>query len=54
MELTGKISTTESLDDAELIWGAAEKSNTAVLIEASGPTLPLITGMVLLNRSLST
>ena len=38
MELTGKISTTESLDDAELIWGAAEKSNTAVLIEASGPS----------------
>ena len=30
MELTGKISTTESLDDAELIWGAAEKSNTDV------------------------
>ena len=38
MELTGKISTAESLDDAELIWGAAEKSNTAVLIEASGPS----------------
>ena len=31
MELTGKISTTESLDDAQLIWGAAEKSNTAAV-----------------------
>lgn len=38
MELSGKISTTASLDDAKLIWGAAEASNTAVLIEASGPS----------------
>ena len=38
MELSGKISTAASLDDAKLIWGAAEASNTAVLIEASGPS----------------
>ena len=36
--VSGKISTTVSLDDAKLIWGAAEASNTAVLIEASGPS----------------
>lgn len=38
MELTGKISVTESLDESRLIWGAAEESNEAVLVDgASSP-----------------
>lgn len=38
MELTGKISITESLDESRLIWGAAEESNEAVLVDgASSP-----------------
>ncbi len=37
VELAGKISTAESPEDAKLIWGASEASNTAILIEASGP-----------------
>lgn len=36
MELAGKISTAESLDDSKLIWGAAEGSNSAVLTEKTG------------------
>lgn len=38
MELTGKVSTAASLEDAKLIWGAADESNTAVLIEKTGPS----------------
>ena len=53
MELSGKISTTASLDDAKLIWGAAEASNTAVLIERRALALLLITGIGLSNKSLS-
>ena len=53
MELSGKLSTTASLDDAKLIWELPKQAIRQSLLKRRALALLLITGIGLSNKSLS-